>query len=246
MSITKNVARAKTDYNEVYEAGKKSAYDEFWDEYQNNGSRADYKMMFAGRGWTNETFKPKYDIVPTTNATSMFQECLIKGSLKEILDELGISLRGVLVGVSNMFVNTNFTELPELDLSGITYPAATFQSMKSLHTLPIILPTAQRVNWNSTFNDCSELVNLSLTGKIYERNGNALNLSWSKKLSKASIINLIDCLDESVVDQYITISLTAVNNAFETSAGAADGSTSVEWNALIATRSNWTINLLDS
>ena len=246
MTVAEQIARAKNDYDEVYAAGKKAQYDDFWDKYQINGTQHDYKMMFAGRGWTNETFKPKYDIVPTTNATSMFQECSIKGSLKEILDELGISLRGVLVGVSNMFVNTSFTELPELDFSRINYPASTFLNMQKLHTLSIILPTVQKVNWNTTFNACPELVNLSLKGKIYERNGYAINLSWSKKLSKASIINLIDCLDESVVDQYITISLTAVNNAFETSAGAADGSTSAEWNALIATRSNWTINLLDA
>jgi hypothetical protein len=245
MSITNNVARAKTDYDDVYEAGKKSQYDEFWDRYQDSGLRTDYKYGFAGNGWKVQNFRPKYNIV-IANGTSTFQQCKVNASLKEIVEQLGISFSITTSSVTNMFVDSEFTELPEIDLSRATYPASTFQSMKSLHTLPIILPTAQKVNWNKTFNVCTELVNLSLTGKIYNRDGNALNLSWSKKLSKASIINVIECLDESVVDQYITLSLTAVNKAFETSAGAADGSTSAEWNALIATRSNWTINLLDS
>ena len=246
MSITNNVARAKTDYDEVYEAGKQAQYDEFWDAFQQNGSRRDYKYGFAGVGWRNDTLYPKYSMV-VDNANYMFQQCNFSGSLKERLDECGVELTFKTGSFTSAFVDFGgCTELPLIDLSLSTFPGATFQSMKKLHTLPIILPTAEKVNWNSTFNSCIALVNLSLTGKIYNRNGNALNLSWSKKLSKASIENVIECLDTSVTDQYITLSLTAVNNAFETSTGAADGSTSTEWANLIATRSNWTINLLDS
>ena len=245
MSITNNVARAKNDYDEVYEAGKQAQYDEFWDAFQQNGTRQDYKYGFAGNGWRVENFRPKYNLV-IGNGISTFQQCKVNASLKEILEELGLSFSVATSSVTSMFVDAEFTELPEIDLSRATYIAATFQSMKCLHTLPIILPTADKVNWNSTFHSCIALVNLSLTGKIYNRNGNALNLSWSKLLSKASIENVIECLDTSVVDQYITLSLTAVNNAFETNSGAANGSTSAEWNALIATRANWTINLLDS
>jgi hypothetical protein len=63
-------------YDEGYEAGQKSEYDRFWDNYQDNGNRTDYGYSFAGRGWNNETFKPKYDIIPK-NTENMFATSLI-------------------------------------------------------------------------------------------------------------------------------------------------------------------------
>ena len=125
----------------------------------------------------------------------------------------------------------------------------TFLQARYLTTLNLVLPTAETVSWYDTFYACTSLVNLKLTGKIYSRKfdstGYAISLAWSMKLSKESIINVIECLDESVTGQLITFSLTAVNNAFETSEGAKDGSTSSEWTTLVESRPNWTINLLD-
>ena len=39
MDIAEKVLRAKTDLDDVYEAGKKAEYDAFWDEYQDYGNR---------------------------------------------------------------------------------------------------------------------------------------------------------------------------------------------------------------
>ena len=250
MTIAEKIERARADIDAVYnsgvENGREREYDKFWDVIQQHGRRVDYKFAFAGVGWTETNFYPKYDLT-ISNGTSTFHQCNFKGNLKERLEECGVEMRFTGSSFANTFVDCDMiTELPEIDASRATTLGATFQNMGSLVTLPIILPTATRVNWNSTFNICKSLVNLTLTGKIYDRNGSSINLSWSKLLSKASIENVIECLDTSVVDQYITLSLTAVNNAFETSEGAADGSTSTEWANLIATRSNWTINLLDN
>ena len=44
---------------EIFNAGKKTAYDEFWDNYQQNCNRLDYGRAFSGAGWNNITFKPK-------------------------------------------------------------------------------------------------------------------------------------------------------------------------------------------
>lgn len=64
------------------------------------------------------------------------------------------------------------------------------------------------------------------------------------KLSKNSILSLISCLSAEASGKTLTLSQTAVNTAFETSPGAADGSTSAEWLALVEAHSNWTISLL--
>jgi hypothetical protein len=61
-----------------------------------------------------------------------------------------------------------------------------------------------------------------------------LNLKDSTKLNKASIESIISVLSTTTTGLSITLSKTAVNNAFTTD----------EWNALIGTRTNWTISLV--
>lgn len=51
---------------EVYEAGKKAEYDEFWDTFQENGNRKRYPNAFSYGGWTDEIYNPKYPIKPNS------------------------------------------------------------------------------------------------------------------------------------------------------------------------------------
>lgn len=53
--------------------GLESAYDVFWDICQQNGSRNNYVLAFAGSGWTDENYDPKYPIVATDHGGQMFQ-----------------------------------------------------------------------------------------------------------------------------------------------------------------------------
>lgn len=55
----------KEGYTEGHEAGKQAEYDAFWDAFQRNGRRKDYQYGFAGSGWSELIFKPKYKIAPT-------------------------------------------------------------------------------------------------------------------------------------------------------------------------------------
>ena len=61
--------------------------------------------------------------------------------------------------------------------------------------------------------------------------------------SKETITSFVNGLNGDVTDQTLTLSKTAVNTAFETAEGLADGNTSEEWLNLIATKPNWTITL---
>ena len=114
---------------EIFNAGKKIAYDEFWDSYQQNGNRLDYGRAFSGAGWNNTTFKPKYDIIIDGNATNseifLFDRCAINGSLKQILENQGVKLKfqnlGGISRMTRLFYNNNgFTELPTIDFSTAT------------------------------------------------------------------------------------------------------------------------------
>lgn len=54
---------------------------------------------------------------------------------------------------------------------------------------------------------------------------------------------IINGLNSEVTGQTLTLRLAAVKKAFETSEGANDGDTSETWNALVASKPNWTITL---
>lgn len=99
----------------------------------------------------------------------------------------------------------------------------------------------EKVRYVKWFDNCTSLEDLSIEGTI----GAAIDLHWSP-LSKASILSTITALSDSTSGLTASFSLTAVNTAFETTAGSADGSTSEEWTALIATKPNWTIALADA
>ena len=76
MSIAEKLAKIAENEQAVFEAGKKSEYDTFWDVYQENGNMTYYAYAFAGVGWTQSVFKPKYNIEPVT-PTSMFSSSRI-------------------------------------------------------------------------------------------------------------------------------------------------------------------------
>ena len=63
------------EMEKVFEAGKKSEYDSFWDSIQFAPGVQSYEYAFAGKGlWHKGNFRPKYDIVPGAGYTvsSMF------------------------------------------------------------------------------------------------------------------------------------------------------------------------------
>ena len=83
-------------------------------------------------------------------------------------------------------------------------------------------------NW---FRSCGKLVDLTIDGTI-DKTG--LDLQYSKSLSKASITSVVNALSTTTSGLSVTLSKTAVNEAF----------TDAEWSTLAGMKSNWTINLV--
>jgi hypothetical protein len=115
-----------------------------------------------------------------------------------------------------------------------------FASCISLHTIAKITVDENTI-FKGTFDGCTAIENLTIGGIIGQ---DGFNVQWSKKLSKASWISIINALSATATGKSITGSLESVQRAFETSAGAMDGDASAEWLNLIASKSNWTINLV--
>lgn len=247
MTREEKVLQLKQDFDEVYEAGKQAEYEAFWDAYQENGNRTDYRHAFAGKGWTAEIFKPKYDIRPKADGSyMMFYFSEISGDLVQMLEDCDVYLdfSGVNVWAQYTFCQSKITRLGIIDLHNATVLASTF-SGTPLHTIDELV-VSKTTRFDGAFNDCVDLENLTISGTIGQ---SGLNLQWSTKLSEASIRSIIYHLDltEGSPARSITLSLTAVNKAFETSEGANDGADSDEFNNLCASArafGNWTISLV--
>ncbi len=262
MTIADKIIRAKADYDAVYnagfergkaeggdtesafEAGKQAEYDAFWDSYQSNGNRQDYSCAFSGNAWTEETFKPKYDIVPTS-ASRIFSHTGIK-DLKKALEDANIVFDFSKVTTCSYFSNENtkIERIPTIDttsLKGMGYFLHGCRNLEYVEKIILKNDGSQEFTSSYSFGTCPKLKEIRFEGVIGTPN---FNISTAKGLSKESIISVINALSTNTSGIAVTLSLEAVNKAFETSEGANDGSTSAEWLALIGTRSNWTISLV--
>ena len=219
------------------------AYNEFWDEYQ-NPAHVDCDSRFAGRGWNDETFKPKYNIPNNppwqTSFSKTFANCGIT-NLSKILKECGVKLDFSKTSrADQMFYWANkITAVPEIDVSNVENCYAMFSTATSLVTIEKFKVSA-KTNLNNAFYGCLSLENIVVEGELaYFRT----DFSQSTKLSKASIISIIEALSDNVSGDYtLTLSLEAVDIAFDT--GKKEGSGSDEFWDLVHSKPNWTISLV--
>lgn len=260
MTIAEKILQLKRDFDEVYEAGKaeggdttaayeqgvadgkQAEYDAFWDAYQNNGNRTDYSAAFSGIGWNSKTLIPKYDVVPKV-AAQIFARDSFGGDLAEHFERIGVRLDfSQATTIVEPFYMTGVTRVGVLDTRSTSSLNSLFSysgnKLKTVDCL-ILKDDGSQTFGNNSFINCTGLTNITVQGKI----GRTVNMQWAP-LSKASLTSVINALSTTTSGLSITLSKTAVNNAFATSEGAADGSTSSEWLNLIATRSNWTISLV--
>jgi hypothetical protein len=244
MSIAEKLKTIAENEQKVYEAGYEkgkseggadSYYDTFWDSYQDNGNRTDYLSAFSGKGWNDNTFVPKYKMQPV-NADRMFGwsnissiEC---GEGKAIDFVNSTTLQDCFRSMANL------TEVGDINGANITTMNICFQECHKLVKIGTITVN-EKTTLTNVFHYCYSLTTVKFKGTI----GKTINLAYSELLSKESIISTINALSDNTSDLSVDFSRTAVNNAFETSVGAADGSTSDEWKNLIATKPNWTIAL---
>jgi hypothetical protein len=198
MSIADKLATVAENEQKVYEAGKTAEWNEFWDVLQQNGTRTTYQATtdysaFNGSWWTNENFKPKYDIKPT-HAGSMFRVSGIKDL------RAGMAFNGVKFDFSNctslmqMFYASGIVTIGELDFSTRTSGTFTtvqaFQTMRDLETVDLIKVGENVTNYGYWFNHSSKLKEVRFAGTI----AYSLSMSGCSVLSVESMKSIISCL----------------------------------------------------
>lgn len=228
MSIAEKLTTIAENEQRVFEAGKKSEYDAFWDNLQNYGNRTEYQTAFAR--WGNSIIEPKYPI-KVSNAYELFRSC---SNLTAIPDNLTFDTTA-----SDCSIYTAFYYCPklvridqELKGSGPVGVWNAFTGCRKLVSVKKLTIDATCTNdLNNTFAACESLTDIEFAGTIA---ANYLDMHWSTGLSKASIESLINILSTTTSGKKITLSQTSVNNAF----------TEEEWTTLVATKPNWTIALV--
>ena len=214
-----------------YDAGYLQSTDDFWYNFTSHGTRTDYGRAFSY--WYNEYIRPTIKIIPT-RAGSLYMTFSAATYLKKV-ESAYFDFSQVPVGTSGnsgtYFTFAFCSNLEEIEDIGLlpnyTYDYA-FYGCNKLHTIAKVTLDAT-TTLNHTFTNCNALENLTIEGEI----GQSINLQYSTLLSKNSIISVVGSLSADATGKSLTLSSTAVNNAF----------TDTEWDALIADKTNWTISL---
>ena len=217
--------------------------DDLWDYYQENGSRKNYKRAFTGCVWDENTLKPKYSIKPT-NANQMFYYAKNLRSLKNVVTnvkrnnpdfEFDTSLCTDLTG----FIQAadNVTELPEIStVSCNAVDQFLFWNALLKSVDKLILKSDGSQNFTNSFSGLSALTDIVIEGKF----GCNVNISSSSKLTKNSIISIINALHENASNKTITFSKDAINREFgidvDNTSTYPEGS---EFHTLRYSKSNW-------
>ena len=188
------------------------------------GTGTAFTSMFYG--CSSLTSIPQLDTSNGASFQSMFDGCKSLTSIPQLDTSNGTNFDNMFNGCSSL------TSVPQLDTSNGTNFTRMFAECSSLTSIPQ-LDTSNGTYFQRMFYRCTSLKDIAFAGTI---NTGGMDLSYSKSLTKASVTSLVNALSSTVSGQSVTVSQTAVNNAFTTE----------EWNALKATKSNWAIELIDA
>ena len=137
MSIAEKLTAIAANQQAVFDAGAKSEYDRFWDAYQNKGNNKFYVYAFAGERWNDNTYNPKYTIVPTGNCQMMYIQS----------------------GVTDTKVTI------DLDRATVTNCTSMFKDAANLKTIQL-LKVRDTIPMHDHFSGCSKLENITIEGTI--------------------------------------------------------------------------------
>ncbi len=235
-----------------YEEGKQAEREDFWHNiwYQADGAlKPSFRCAFSGHSWEARTFQPIYPdgiIKPTGSAgcVEMFRyfnrDPNINNDLFDMTDVCKHFDFSECTQAYGTFENARIKNITA-DFGNCTTleRVCTCGSGGNVNNINLRV-TDKCTNFNNAFTYMGNLTDIKFTDdSVIARN---ISFAQSTKLSKESIESIINALSVSETGRTLTLSKTAVNNAFKTEGGTT-GSTSEEWLALINTKSNWTITL---
>lgn len=182
MSISEKLTTIAENQEKVYQAGQQAEYDRFWDEYQSNGERTNYRGAFMGAGWGNTTLLPKYGAAPTIGYM-MFGYGSFKGDLDDVFVNRGLTLDfSQCTNFSYMFTSTSVSTIGTIDMRAATECSSVFYS-GLLKTIRNFIPPDLVMNASCFYG----LENVTVGGEISK----SINLQQCKNLTYDSLYSII-------------------------------------------------------
>ena len=200
MTLAEKIIRAKNDYDEVYEAGKKSQYDEFWNDYQQNGTRTNFNNAFNGYGWTEKTYKPKYPFGTINYCGSMYGNSSIVDTIYPLdITNVKANPSGLFSGATNVKIIRTITVKETNAFSNW------FQSCKELQDVTFAGIIASDID----FKDCKELSKDSITNIIEHLSTTSSGKTLT--VSKQAVNTAFNMTDDNPSEEWTTLVGTRQN-----------------------------------
>ena len=224
MNIAEKIARAKTDYDEVYDAGrvkgKQITNQYFTDTYQEKGERTVYSRAFCGPGWTDELYAlMSYPIKPTISYQMFYNSNLTNVCNVDFSKSTNLQK----IFTSCPFLN----QIGVIDARNCNDLEYAFEYAKKLHTIWKIIVN-KNCKFKGTFHDCRSLVYCIMEGEI----GNDIDFGDCPLLSGESLESIFSVLSKTTSGKTLTLNYNAQYQF-----------TGERWLTLINSVSNWTISV---
>ena len=201
MSIADKLTRIAENEQRVFDAGQKA----LWDIITQSNTREAW--AYLSMGWHCEYVRPPYKICPTSGAVAqMFSENhALKKVESEYFDFSGYTptqTTGTSAWYGTFRASINLEEIEDLGMQAGGY-YETFSNCRSLHTIAVVRTQAE-TTWKSAFANCSALENLTIEGTIGQ---DGFSVRYSTKLSKASLLSILNACNIDVSASPVTITL---------------------------------------
>lgn len=268
-AISKAVEKAHTaGYEKGYKTGETAEYNSFWDNAFQNGKREYFAYAF-GSIFNDDNFKPNRKIIPKSTVACATCEYYNNGACSKYGTAAAQLNKAAAQG---MFQGSRMTNLdselidwvcvPEMvsvfsssairEIIGINAKNCTIMidAFKWCKARKIEFKNYSKVkNWSNAFYRCTSLEDVSFAENC-DDSGNRtefiianIDFGDCTKLNKASITSVMNALSGNVYNRTVTLSLEAVNKAFESAAGANDGSTTYSWLKVSRNNPYWKVAL---
>lgn len=195
MSIAQKLSAVAENMKKFYDGTRQAAREQLWNVITIRGGRNIYSYAFARTDFTGVDFiKP---IVPghlNPSATSVdYMFYIYRGShLPGNIDLSKVPAKAV---NSAMFAMSSLVEIYDMGLCAMNSYLNAFYKCETIKKIPV-LRTHKGTTFSGTFYETFALEDITFEGVI----GQNLNVSYSTKLSRESLINIIDCLYDYASD----------------------------------------------
>ena len=211
MSIADKLSTIAENEQKVYDAGfeagkSQGGVSDFWDIVLQKGNRNDLRCAFYM--WDIDYIRPPYKLTPTNQFSGYmtFSDCKNLKKVEKAYFDFSKKATGTNTNASWQYTFSGCYNLKVIEDIGLTPQYSylyTFRNCQQLETIEKLGCDAN-TGFSSPFTNCYALKNITIDGTIGK---NGFNISAATKLSKASILSILNACNIDVIGKGISITL---------------------------------------